>query len=390
MKILYHHRVASKDGQYVHIDAIVSALRNLGHEVIMCEPKSINSKKFGESSSFVQRIRSVFPGAVHELAELLYSVADFFRLGHRVLQHKPDFIYERYNLFLPSGIWASRLFGVPLVLEVNAPLYFERCKTHSISLKRMAKWSENYVWRNADHVLPVTAVLADMVRQAGVDQAKIQVIPNGINDELFSKSFQTDDIDERYRLKNKLVLGFTGFVREWHGLDRVLSLLKQDIASEWHLLLVGDGPDRARLESIARKYDVSAQVTITGVMERSKIPGLVNRFDVALQPDVVPYASPLKMFEYMALGKAILAPDMENIREILTDEKDALLFDSQENSFTEELRRLCVDVELRSRLGSAARATVRSKQLYWESNAEKIVGLFEEPAHAVDAQQKHS
>ena len=334
MKILYHHRVASKDGQYVHIDAIVSSLRKLGHEVILCEPKSINSKKFGESSTFVSRVRAVLPGAVHELAELFYSLIDFFRLFYQVWKSRPDFIYERYNLFLPSGIWVSKCFGLPLILEINSPLYLERCKTHKISLKSLANWSENYVWRNADHVLPVTNVLAGIVHQAGVNTERITVIPNGISKVSFSEGLDTDDIDQRYNLKNKLVLGFTGFVREWHGLDRVLDMLRQDESRHWHFLLVGDGPDRARLESIAREYDVEQQVTITGVVDRSEIPRLVSRFDVALQPDVVPYASPLKMFEYMALAKPILAPDTENIREILTGDEDALLFSNEDGSFS--------------------------------------------------------
>jgi hypothetical protein len=58
MKILYHHRVASKDGQYVHIAEIIASLKKRGHEVIVCEPASIEKTEFGEGSPFVDRIRA--------------------------------------------------------------------------------------------------------------------------------------------------------------------------------------------------------------------------------------------------------------------------------------------------------------------------------------------
>ena len=73
MKILYHHRIASKDGQYVHVEEIIKSLKALGHEVIVCEPQSIRSTRFGEGSGFVDRARALLPGFVHDIAEFLYQ-----------------------------------------------------------------------------------------------------------------------------------------------------------------------------------------------------------------------------------------------------------------------------------------------------------------------------
>ena len=126
MKILYHHRIASKDGQYVHIEELITALKAQGHEIIMAEPQAIESKSFGNSSSSVALIRKFLPGFLHEFIEFTYALFDFYKLAPLVAKHKPDMIYERYNLFFPSGIWAKKRFKVPLVLEVNAPLYEER------------------------------------------------------------------------------------------------------------------------------------------------------------------------------------------------------------------------------------------------------------------------
>jgi glycosyltransferase involved in cell wall biosynthesis len=90
---------------------------------------------------------------------------------------------------------------------------------------------------------------------------------------------------------------------------------------------VGDGPARAAIESLTESLGIPDRVTVTGIIDRDEVARYVGVFDIALQPDVVEYASPLKLFEYMALGKAIIAPDRANIREILTHGRDALLFD---------------------------------------------------------------
>ncbi len=377
MKILYHHRIASKDGQYVHIEELITALKALGHEIIMAEPEATEQKGFGASSNSVKLMRTLLPGFLHEFIEFSYALFDFAKLVPLILKHKPDVIYERYNLFFPSGIWAKKLFKLPLLLEVNAPLFEERKKHDGIQLDWLAKWSETYVWKQADHVLPVTRVLAEKIIAAGVPEHSITIIPNGINQQRFGSAIDSSDVIERYQLKNKLVLGFTGFVRDWHRLDKVVQAIADNQSRNWHLLLVGDGPARDAIEQQAASLGISDRVSITGIVDRDEVARYVAVFDIALQPDVVAYASPLKLFEYMVLGKAIIAPDRANIREILTHRSDALLFNpNEEQAFTEQLRELCFDENLRQRLGLAAAQTLDGKKLYWQENAKRIGNLI--------------
>ncbi len=119
------------------------------------------------------------------------------------------------------------------------------------------------------------------------------------------------------------------------------------------------------------------RVTFTGVVQRDDVARHVAAFDIALQPAVVAYASPLKLFEYLALGKAIVAPDQPNIAEILTDNANALLFDPQDaDSLPAVLNRLCIDSALRLRIGGQAHATIGTRRLTWRANAERAVDLF--------------
>lgn len=380
MRILYHHRTRSKDGQHVHISELIASLRKLGHEVVVVAPAAMERAEFGADAGAVAVLKRLLPRFAYELMELAYSVIAYLRLRRAVRAHKPDCLYERYNLFLPAGVWLKRNFGLPMLLEVNAPLYEERDTYDGISLRPLALWSERYAWRGADLVLPVTAVLAGMVRAAGVPEERIAVIPNGIDPARFGKDIlPTEEAKSRLGLGSSLVLGFTGFVREWHGLDRVVDLVADRVQGAClHLLIVGDGPARESLLAQARRRGVADRVTITGIVDRDRVPEYVAAFDIALQPSVVPYASPLKLFEYLAMGRAIVAPAAPNLMEVLTDGDNAVLFDmAQADGMVRAIERICRDDDLRRRIADGAKRSIVQRGLTWDNNAQRVVALFE-------------
>lgn len=377
MKILYHHRIRSKDGQYVHIEEMTKALKKLGHEIIMVGPSAVEKEEFGAEAGLVAFLKRYLPKFFYELLELSYALLDYRQLVVAVRKFRPDCLYERYNLYLPSGVWLKRRFKLPMLLEVNAPLYDERKKYDGIALDRLAGWTEHFTWRGADYVLPVTQVLADRVRQAGVPDARIVVVPNGINPESFSRIPEINTAKAALGLQGCLVLGFVGFMRDWHGIERVIDLVADDRDRNLHLLLVGDGPARKSLEKHAKARAVADKVTVTGVIPRTDVASYIAAFDVALQPEVVAYASPLKLFEYLALGRAIVAPATPNIEEILTDGENAVLFDPNDNrAFAEAVGRVCRDSTLRARLMAGAMDTIIRRGLTWDSNARRVVELF--------------
>jgi glycosyltransferase involved in cell wall biosynthesis len=379
MKILYHHRIRSKDGQYVHLEELTRALRNLGHEIILVGPAAIEREEFGAEAGIVDTLKRNLPKFLYELMEFCYSFWVYLRLRAAIRHHRPDCIYERCNLFQVAGAWAKHAYKLPMLLEVNAPLLEERQKYGGLSLVALARWSQNYVWRAPDYLLPVTEVLAGYLRRADVPESKIVIIPNGVNLERFERTVDRAGAKKRLGIDGRLVLGFTGFVREWHGLERVIDLIAQmGEVSRAQLLLVGDGPARKALEDHARKLGVERSVTFTGIVPRDEVARYIAAFDVALQPAVVPYASPLKLFEYMILGCAIVAPAMPNLCEILVDGENALLFDADDpESFSAALSRISSDAGLRERLGKSAARTIIERKLTWENNARIVVSLFE-------------
>jgi glycosyltransferase involved in cell wall biosynthesis len=377
MRILYSHRIQSRDGQGVHLDALVAALRAEGHEVRVVGPSAYDQAELGGESRLVALIRRALPRFVVELLELAYSLPAILKLDRAAREFGPDALYERYNLFYLAGTFVARRRKLPFLVEVNAPLAEERARFGGLALKGLARWSERFVWRRADRVLPVTAVLGGHVTAAGVPAEQIVVIPNGIDLEDFPEALAARQSGPEAA---ELVLGFVGFVRDWHGLDAVVrGIAAWDGPTRLRLRVVGEGPARPGLERLAAALGIADRVEFTGLAKREAIPGLVAGFDIALQPAVVPYASPLKVFEYMAAGRAIVAPDQPNIREVLEHGRTAILFDvKQSGGLWQAIRRLAADPELRARLGQAARAEVIGRERTWAGNARRVAALARE------------
>lgn len=378
MRILFHHRIASRDGQSVHIEEMVAALRRLGHEPILVGPAGLMASGFGGSSRLVDRAKRALPAVLYEVLEIAYNAAAFLRLWAAVRRHRPDVIYERFSLFLFAGVWLRRLGGPPLLLEVNSPLFEERRDNERLRLRRAGRWAQRVTWHRADHVLPVTAVLARIVGAYGVPSRRITVIPNGIDPRRFGTVPDTAAAQAALGIPaGRVVLGFAGFVRGWNAVHHLIDFAA-GMAGQFdlHVLVVGDGPARSDLLEHARARGVADRLTITGIVARDAVARHVAAFDIAVLPGLTPYSSPLKLFEYLQLGRAIVAPDTENIREILTDGQDALLFDpARAEALDAALCRLCLDAALRARLGVAARDTIVARGLTWDRNAERVVGI---------------
>ncbi len=372
MKILYVHRTSAQDGSAVHIDGLVEALRAHGAEVILLSPRAA-----AEPSPLggLAGLRRALPRALHELLELAYNIPETVRVVSAVRKHRPDIVYERSNVFALSATLVSERLGVPRIIEVNAPYAMERAHHGGLVLNGLACWTECVAWRRADAVIAVTGELARIIERSGVARDRIHVMGNGID------SGQLRPLNEaegkrRIGWSQFTVLGFTGFVREWNRLEMAIDLLAQTDNALMALLVVGDGPARPALEARAAALGVADRVRFTGRVPRAEVAAWSSAFDIALQPAANPYASPLKLAEYMALGRAIVAPDQPNIRELLDHEQTALLFapgDAAE--FGRAVTRLACDNGLRERLSRAAADTVRRRDITWSNNACRVLDL---------------
>ena len=387
MKIVYHHRTRAEDAQGIHIAEIQRAFRELGHEVV--EVSLVPSASAGRGTKrrpnplvrLLSRAAKALPDAGYELLELASNALVVARLRAAVRAAKPDLIYERYSLHNAAGVIAARAAGVPIVLEVNAPLAEERARHGGLAFPRIASRVERAIWTSATAVVTVSTPLADVIETAGVERRRILVLPNAVRREMLRPAAGGARIRELHGFRPEhVVFGFTGWFRPWHGLEHFLEAFADAglEAEGARVLLVGEGQALPALKEIVARRGLERAVAFTGAVGRDAIGEYVAAFDVALQPHATRYASPMKVFEYLALGKPVVAVSTPALLEVLTDGMDSILFPPRDTSgMIEGVRCLLRDPTLRARMSAAARKTVERRGYFWDENARRTLEHLE-------------
>ncbi len=380
IKILYHHRTLGDGAEGIHIAEMVNAFRQEGHKVMMVGPSvgregiGIEGKRGGK----YLWIKKLLKGPLYELAEISYNLFGFLSLRKAIRSYHPDLIYDRYIAFNYSCVAAGKRYGVPVFLEVNAPLALERDKEKDERLyfRKLAYWLEKKTCTDADQTIVVSTPLKKYLCSLGVPEKNIQVVVNGVNTDTFYPQGKSNDLLQHLGLNNKdIVIGFVGILRHWHGIDLLLKAMREICQNnpDCKCLLVGDGPIREEIDTLARSYHIEDKVIITGRVPHEKVGGYISLFDIAVSPKATFYASPMKIIEYMALGKPVVAPDMENIRDLITDGIDGLLFPVNDcNSFVTKLQELVCDEAKREFIALGALRKIE-KELRWTKNVEKVL-----------------
>ena len=384
MKILYHHRTLGDGAEGIHVSAMVQAFRDLDHAVQVSALIGGATNVSTTRTRVLTRLRRAVPNVAYETMELGYSFVGRRSLIRAITGWRPDLIYERYTLFNYAGVLAAARAGLPIVLEVNAPLAHERTVYERLTLKRLAKRSERQICSRADLVVAVSTPLKQYLVHEGVPADRIIVVPNGADPSVFKPDEKARlEVRRRHHIPPEaIIIGFTGILRPWHGVDmlvRALALLAQrPPAAPCYLLIVGDGPSRPDIERIAVDSGVRQRVVVTGRVPHDQIPAYVAAFDVAVSPRATFYASPMKVPEYMAAGTAVVAPDMPNLTDLITDGVNGTLFAAESvDALAGALHSLMSDARRRQNLSCAARASILNRRT-WRHNAAAVLRTLAE------------
>lgn len=402
MKILYlcfdpSIDLAAEVGGAVHVRGMIRALGNLGHDitalgscvsrpewmerqtaarVISCGISRLNrslGRAIRKGNKVVRQPPRRFPDAVR----LLHNAAFFHRAAKLMRRLSPDFIYERYSLWGITGLSLAKRYRVPLALEVNAPLVYEQEHyRQKLTWPRLAHWMERCVWRCADPVIVVSEPLRNhLIKEAGVAPERIRVLPNAVDAKWFAPANNATPINSEK--DEKFVLGFVGGFKAWHGADFLLSVFEDfhRLEPSSRLLLIGDGPLKSSLEERTRKVGLEKAVTFTGIIPHEEIRDYLATMDVALAsyPALENfYYSPLKLFEYMAAGRAVVASSAGQVAQIIRHRVNGLLYEPGDRAgFLKCLCELRKDPVLREELGRNARKA--SEDFTWERNAARVI-----------------
>lgn len=373
MRVLYHHRTQGEEPESVHILGIVSALRQLGCDVDIVGPSPVRRTTTGPSR--LGRIKNKMPRMGVELAQLLYNLKSIWDLARAAKAARYDFIYERHALFNFAGSIVSRLYGLPLVLEVNTPYAQAWAKYYGLVLRRLATALENTVMRRADHVFTVTDAQRVILEQLGVQAARISVTHNAINPEEFDPRTHSPDALRRELGLHGIVAGFVGTMNRWQGIQGYLDVVRRVVRANENVsfLFVGTGEGRTQLVASLEAEGLADKVAFAGRQPHATIPRFLAAMDIGLLLDSNVYGSPMKIFEYWAMGKAVIAPQVPPVLEIMRDGQTGLLIAPGDSAaMADHILRLAADSELRERLSDAGRRRVLAEHT-WERNASRIV-----------------
>ncbi len=363
--------VFGRKGCSIHVQEVLRALVGLGAEVDLFASRIEDSAPADLNSIRVHEIpvRALGGAASREQAALGAN-----RHLRAALEYEEpfDLVYERYSLWSYAGMEYAQEAGVPRLLEVNAPLIEEQVRYRQLVDRSGAKHVAERAFAAASGLVAVSDEVAAYLNTYPEARGRIHVIPNGVNPSRFRPGLPPSHPAS----PGTFTVGFLGSLKPWHGLDILVEAfdILFRVAPLSRLLIVGDGPERSRIEGEISRHGLQHLVHFTGSVEPEAVPGLLSSISVGVAPYPEMagfYFSPLKVFEYLAAGLPVVASRIGQLAGVIQDGVNGLLCPAGDpKSLAAALHRLQIDPDLRHRMGQAARATAMDHT--WEASVRRI------------------
>jgi glycosyltransferase involved in cell wall biosynthesis len=384
MKIIYYSphpnlNLSSPSGPGTHMREVIKGFENQGHEVIPCilggtEETGLEIE-YAEGG-FKKFIKKLLPESIWQTAKDI-RLRRFDKYAREQLKaivdkENPDMIYERGYYLMTSGVEVAKEEGVAHAIELNAPYPEEKVQMEGASMfVSLAHEKEKVQVTETDLVVVVSSALKTyLADKHEIDNEKILVTPNAVNPEKFRgvASGKAQFSEEH------TVIGFVGSIFPYHGVDMLIQGFAElsEKNENLRLLIVGDGYVLSSLKQLAEELRVSDKVIFTGNVAYHEVYTLIAEMDICVMATSNWYGSPVKIFEYGIMNKAIIAPDNIPVKDVMVHEEDGLLCEASRISLTNGLRRLIQDSELRLRLASNFHDKVL-KEHTWTQVSERIL-----------------
>lgn len=382
MRILYHHRTRGRHVEGVHIRGIVHALRELGHEVTVisfpgADPEHEASVQASTTRGRVGDAIARLPGVLFECFELGYNLVTLWRMNTAIRRVRPQLIYERYSLFLFVTVWLAQRRGIPLVLEINDSALVQRVRP--LRLKRLARRIEGWCLRHCSGLVFISSYFREQATTAYGAVAPSVVSPNAADLTRFDPSrFDPARLRAERGLSGRIVCGHIGVFAKWHGVDAFVEAIAVRLAEvpQLALVFVGDGRTLPAVRALVAERGLADRVLLPGRVAHDDIASWIACMDYAVLPDSNHYGSPMKLFEFMGMGVAVVAPDYAPVAEVITDGHTGWLFPhGQTDACVQRVLDLAMQADERRRIGGAARDYM-ARERQWRNNAEQLLTLL--------------
>lgn len=283
------------------------------------------------------------------------------------------FVWQRHELFHTAGIDLAEDLQVPSVLFVPALIVWQ-AERWAVRRPGWGRWLERRAelpaLRGATLVACGTEEIAEEAALRGVEENRLLVTPTGADLSLFSHQFDRTAVRRSLGLDDGFVIGWAGSFRPFHALDQLVHAVAA--VGDGTLLLVGDGPERSRIELLAA--DLGVRARFTGLVPHHDLPRMLSAMDVGVvlaRPDEPFHYSPLKVAEYLAAGLPVIAPAVPQLTDRLDGERNAAFVKPGDvEGLAAILRSLGADPDRRRRLAAGARDAATDWS--WERQVQRV------------------
>jgi glycosyltransferase involved in cell wall biosynthesis len=312
----------------------------------------------------------------------------FARAVRQKLQgQRPALLYQRHGRFSVAGAVLARRMSVPLVLEYNGSEVWIADHWHPARFRTWLRLCEQVMLNCASLVVVVSEALKDELIGRGVPANHVLVNPNAVDTEYFHPGCGGEQVRKELGFSSReVVVEFVGTFSYWHGIAvlqyGIECLLQNDKLDRLRFLLVGGGPLHSEIREYLRQYEASGKVIFTDLISHDKVRAYLDAADILVSPHVpMPdgspfFGSPTKLFEYMSMGKAIVASDLDQLAKVLRHNETGILVQPGDASqFIEAVQLLAADSHLRASLGRRSRE-VAIECHTWTHNARSVLAAM--------------
>lgn len=390
MRVMYLHYIYQTAGPLVQVNEFARAFRALGHEL------SLHAMDMASQPFMRLKIRGSLKRRVswclHEANTLRKNVSYYRRESRLVQMERPDVLLTHYKLYHGSSAFVARRFRIPFVLWVDAPASYEQ-RTYLrefVQVPGLAERIERLMVAMANRVIVVSEEAKRYLPLDGLRSRHIEVVPNGVDPEQFRPALDGGVIRAQFPVADPVVLGFVGSFAPWHGVESLKALLAFALSAYDNTccLFVGDGPRRVELEALSRSGRWNPRrVCFTGHVDHAQVPAYIAAMDACLLPyddqgSEGFYFSPLKLFEYLACGKAVLASGVGQVAQVIQDGLNGMLCaGGNPSEAIAKLKQLIESPWLRQQLGEAGRRTVLERYT-WHHAARAVEQILQRTVEA--------
>jgi glycosyltransferase involved in cell wall biosynthesis len=374
--------VFGSKGASVHIQEMMRAMRLQGAELRVVATRlgtpPGNTEGDGAVHAFKTRANGIKDGGdqAREEANIADAGAAEAALIRLYTEWPFDMIYERYSLWSDAGVKAARKLGLPLIVEVNAPILLEQEQYRRLALHERAEAIERDVFSQADGLVCVSSAVRDYAITKGAKPGHAIVMGNAVDTARFHAAVPPMDFGAP---KGAFTIGFSGSLKRWHGVDVMMEAFRMILNSAPHarLLVIGEGPERGWIEGFARGAGIDQSVKMAGWIGHAEMPAALTAMDVALAPYPETedfYFSPLKVFEYLAAGRPMVASRIGQIAEVVRHGETGILTPPGDaEAIAQAVLGLMTDIPRMRRLGEAA--SLEGARHNWSRNASQALAM---------------